>query len=93
MIGIFCQIDVEPLCVFSVEIIGGAKQLDTSNVVGSEVKFQDIEIVTNAKGGEDVLMLVELSECRFHRAKGCGGMNGVLCHVEEVEDGTDCSLG
>jgi hypothetical protein len=43
----------------------------------------------NAKGGEDVLMLVELSECLFYQAKGCGGMNGVLCHVEEVKDGTD----
>jgi len=43
------QIDVKPLCVFSVEIVRGAIKLDEVDIVACEMKLRDIKMVTDSK--------------------------------------------
>jgi hypothetical protein len=80
-VGIFCEINMKTLCIFSVIIVCCSKQFNGVNIVNQGVKLGQVEVLTNAKLNKYVFVVMEIMKGLVEELEGFRGMDRVLGKV------------
>lgn len=82
---------METLKHLGIVIVRGPKQSNHLHVVEKGMEFWNVEMFTQLDLKEVALVLAPQLEGIVHVAQCCLIMCAVLCQVDELEDGADCS--
>lgn len=71
VVGLLCKINMETLCVLSVEAVCCTKEMDGPGVMQHGVQLGEVEVFTDIQADKDSLWPVKLVQSSIHCIKGC----------------------